>query len=46
MFTFDDVAGYHHVEIIEEFRKYLGFEWEGVYYEGQVCHSVPVLEFL
>lgn len=26
MFTFDDVAGYHHVEMMEEFRKYLGFE--------------------
>ena len=33
LFTLDDVARYHHVPVMEKFRKYLGFEWDGVYYE-------------
>lgn len=27
LFTFDIKSAYHHVEIIEEYQKYLGFQW-------------------
>jgi hypothetical protein len=32
LFTFDLKSGYHHVEIHEDFHKYLGFQWQGRYY--------------
>ena len=33
LFTLDDVAGYHHWGIREEFRGFFGFEWRGRFYE-------------
>ena len=33
MFTLDDVARYYHWTVREGFRKYFGFQWEGVLYE-------------
>lgn len=32
LFTVDLKSGYHHLDIAEDFWKYLGFEWEGQYY--------------
>ena len=36
MWYFDLTAGYHHVDVHEDFHKYLGFEWEGEYYQYAV----------
>ena len=32
MFSFDLKSGYHHVDVAQQYRKYLGFEWGGVTY--------------
>ena len=32
MFSFDLKSGYHHVDVAQHHRKYLGFEWGGVTY--------------
>ena len=32
MFSFDVKSGYHHVDVAQQHRKYLGFEWGGVTY--------------
>ena len=36
MFTFDLKSGYHHVEVTQAHRKYLGFEWNGRYFQFSV----------
>ena len=36
MWYFDLTSGYHHVEINEAYQKYLGFEWEGEWYQYAV----------
>jgi hypothetical protein len=33
MFSLDHLSGYHHVPIVKSSRKYLGFRWEGKYYQ-------------
>ncbi|EYC09841.1 hypothetical protein Y032_0058g2849 [Ancylostoma ceylanicum] len=33
MTTFDLKAGYHHIRMCPEHIKYLGFEWQGAYYQ-------------
>ena len=32
VFSFDLKSGYHHVDVAQHHRKYLGFEWGGVTY--------------
>ena len=36
MFTFDLKLGYHHVEVTQAHRKYLGFEWN--IFSSRCCH--------
>ena len=36
LFTFDLKSGYHHIEVVQEHRKYLGFEWKGNYFQFTV----------
>jgi hypothetical protein len=36
LLTFDLKSGYHHVDVHEDFHKYLGFQWEGRYYAFSV----------
>jgi hypothetical protein len=33
MFSLDHLSGYHHVAVIPASRKYLGFRWEGRFYQ-------------
>ena len=40
-FTFDLKSGYHHVNIHEDFHKYLGFQWS--YRDGQVRFFIFVV---
>ena len=35
-FTFDLKSGYHHVDIYEPHQKFLGFEWQGRFYQFTV----------
>jgi hypothetical protein len=37
MSTFDLRSGYHHIDIHPAYQKYLGFEWEGAYYDYTSC---------
>ena len=30
MFSFDLKSGYHHIDVAQKHRKYLGFSWEGI----------------
>ena len=32
MFSFDLKSGYHHIDVAQKHRKYLGLSWEGVLY--------------
>ena len=32
MFSFDLKSGYHHIDVAQKHRKYLGFSWEGNVY--------------
>ena len=36
MITFDLKSGYHHVNVVQVHRKYLGFEWKGSYFQFTV----------
>ena len=36
MFSFDLKSGYHHIDVAQKHRKYLGFSWEGIVYRFAV----------
>ena len=38
MFSFDLKSGYHHIDVAQKYRKYLGFSWEGALYR---CVVLP-----
>ena len=37
MLTIDLKDGFHHVPIHDDYKKFLGFQWKGIYYVWNVC---------